>query len=169
MPAHEAFLSIGPYTNGTYVLNHLAVHLENNITIDAVAGKNPRFPNRFTDPFITSMIAVSLGNALVMEAGSKLTNYFYTITPLYPSYDQTAVYILRGGVFEWQAGEISNILGHGNLVLCALADSGMPDGAFYYYGAGLMYGNTADKIAVGGSSAPTLYPVTDPRFTPAQQ
>jgi hypothetical protein len=42
----------------------------------------------------------------------------------------------------------------------------MPDGAFYYYGAGVMYGNTKDQIAVGEYHNPTFYAVTDARFKP---
>jgi hypothetical protein len=167
LSANQAFLSIGPQSDASYVPNHLAVHLEQNITINAVGGGNPHFPNHYALPFIVSMIAVSRGNTLVMEAGSKLTNYMYEARPSpYESYDHTAVHILPGGVFEWQDGEISNILGHGNLVLCAPAGGGVSAGEFYYYGQGDMYGNTADQIAVGSYWAPDLYAVTDPRFAP---
>jgi hypothetical protein len=174
LSSNTAFLSIGPKTNSYYVPNHLAVHLENNITIDAAGGTNPYFPYRMNDPRIVSMIAVSQGNTLVMEAGSKLTNYKYisTYDPDYSyssrMYDNTAVEILKGGVFEWRGGEISKILGDGCIVLCNLETKfgDLPDGAFYYSGAGLMYGNTADKIAMGDYWNPTLYDVTDPQFAP---
>jgi hypothetical protein len=177
LSANRGFLSIGPQTGGDYVPNHLAVFLENNITINAAGGTNQFFPNGAMAPFITSMIAVSWGNTLVMEAGSRLTNYVY-ISVYNPSsaysapyYDRTAVEILRGGVFEWRAGEISNIqgdgaiVGQGNIVLCALAGSNMPDGEFYYSGAGIMYGNTKDQIAVGSYFNPSFYAVSDQPLT----
>jgi hypothetical protein len=180
MFTNPAFLSIGPQSSdSTYVPNHLAVFLENNITINAAGGTSQLFPSvGGQNPRINSMIAVSWGNILVMEAGSRLTNYVYI--SIYdpsnnysaPRYNQTAVEILGGGVFEWRGGEISNIQGEGaivnegNIVLCALAGNNMPDGAFYYSGEGIMYGNTKDQIAVGGYSEPTFYPVTDPMFAP---
>jgi hypothetical protein len=173
--ANEAFLSIGARVGGYVPPNHLAVHLEQNITIDADGGANPYFPN----VFIASMIKVSQGNTLVMEAGSKLTNYVYTsiYDPNDPQnspafYYYTAVCIQMGAVFEWRGGEISKILGEGapvqegNMVLCEPAYNDIPAGAFYYYGAGIMHGNRADKIAVGSYAEPAFYPVTDPRFAP---
>jgi hypothetical protein len=177
--ANHGFLNIGPQTGSNYKLNYLAVHLEQDITIDAAGGNNPHFPYRKTDPFIVAMIDVGLGNTLVMETGSKLTNYVYISTydpnnsQNYPAfYDQTAVYIREGGVFEWRGGEISKIQGEGapvqegNIVLCAPAYNDIPAGAFYYYGKGVMYGNRKDQIAVGNYSGPAFYAVTDPRFAP---
>jgi hypothetical protein len=179
MSANEAFLSIGPESSSsTYVPNQLAVHLENNITINAAGGTSNLFPSvAGINPVIYSMIAVSRGNTLVMEAGSRLTNYRYisTYDPEYayssPLYDHTAVNILRGGVFEWQGGEISKIQGEGeivnegNIVLCALAGSGLPAGEFYYYGQGVMYGNTKDQIAMGSYFDPAFYAVSDQPLT----
>jgi hypothetical protein len=164
MNANQGFLSIGPTTDSAYTPNHLAVHLEKNITIDAASGTNQYFPNRSTGPLISSMIAISRGNTLVMEAGSKLTNY----KSLETGYNCTAVDIRPDGAFEWRGGEISNIKGAGNIVLCndGAGSGGIPAGEFYYYGAGVMSGNTADKIAVGNYYDPILYDVTDLRFAP---
>jgi hypothetical protein len=165
MSVNDAFLCIGPQTDSSYLPNHLEVRLEKNITIDAGSGVNQYFPNRNQGPRIASMIAVSWGNTLVMEAGSKLTNYTYTPTPsLY--YQHTAVYILGGGVFELRGGEISNILGHGNLVLCSdgkgIGTNAGP-GRFTYYD-GVFSGNTEDNVAVGNYYSPEIYPVNDERF-----
>jgi hypothetical protein len=166
MFAHEAFLSIGPQDSSSYVPNDLAVHLENNITIDAGGGTNQYFPNQMADPYIASMVAVSRGNTLVMEAGSKLTNYTYT-PPSTRYYYNTAVSVLPGGVFAWRGGEISNIVGPkpGNIVFCH-ESSDVPTGAFDYHGAGVMSGNTGDNVAIGSYDNPNLYPVTDSRFAP---
>ncbi|MDR0668909.1 MAG: hypothetical protein LBF95_02405 [Treponema sp.] len=101
------------------------------------------------------------GNTLVMEAGSKLTNYTQKGSV---NYDLTAVTV-RGGVFELRGGEPSNITGRGNLVLCYEANSGIPAGQFIYDG-GVFSGNTGDTIAIGTYHNPTLYEVDDSRFAP---
>jgi hypothetical protein len=168
MTANEAFLSIGPQTDSTYEPNHLEVRLEKNITIDAVSGTDPYFPYPAGPPTIISMAAVSWGNTLVMEAGSKLTNYTNTVGMPYPLYDFTAVYIKAGGVFELRGGEIANILGDGNIVLChdgiGTGTSAGP-GRFIYYD-GVFSGNTGDQVGIGDNYDPARYDVTDPRFAP---
>jgi hypothetical protein len=165
MSANDAFLSIGsPSTDSPYVLNHLEIRLEKNITIDAGSGTNPYFPNRSKPPLIASMVNISEGNTLVMEAGSKLTNYSYTVAQG-PLFQMTAV-TLRGGVFELRDGEISNILGHGNIVFCydgSSSGGAYHTGTFIYYN-GVFSGNTGNEIAVGSYHNPTLYDVTDDRF-----
>jgi hypothetical protein len=170
MRAFESFLSIGAEVGSTslYEKNYLAVHLENNVTIDAASGTDPNFPTMSNAvPQIISMVAVGWGNTLVMEAGSKLTNYT-VLTPISVfAYYQTAVDIEPGGFFEWRGGEISNILGYDNIIFCNDGDgTGMPAGRFTYY-SGVFSGNTADVIAVGSLNNPALYDVTDPQFAPA--
>jgi hypothetical protein len=151
MSAHEAFWSIGPVsTSSSYVPNHLEVRLENNVTIDAAAGTNPYFPYPFGGPLIGSMIHVSRGNTLVMEAGSKLTRF--TVPPQFlnkpvthmgtvaRNYQFTAVVV--EGVFELRGGELSGIKGEGNLVFCQTVYGSSP-GKFYYYG-GVFSGNKSN-------------------------
>ncbi|MDR2305227.1 MAG: hypothetical protein LBE10_11655 [Treponema sp.] len=162
--ANTSFLSVGPSTSGGYTPNHIAVHLENNITIDAEGGTNPTFPTgNSIDPRIVSMVSVSIGNTLVMEAGSKLTNYVTERN----YYDFTAVNILAGGAFEWRGGEISNIRGvAGNIILCSNDSGADGPGAFYYWGKGVTWGNTADNVAVGSYYSSILYDPSDPLFAP---
>ena len=106
------------------------------------------------------------GNTLVMKEGSKLTNYSYT-PKSYPQYYHTAV-TLKGGAFELRGGELSNILGHGNLAL--IYDASGSGGAYtegrFIYDGGVFSGNTGNKIAVGTYHNPSLYEVTDGRFAP---
>jgi hypothetical protein len=170
MRAFESFLSIGPEVSSAsyYEKNYLAVHLENNIPIDAASGTDPYFPTLSNNPpRIISMVAVGWGNTLVMEAGSKLTNYTVPEQSSFYQYELTAVMIEPGGFFEWRGGEISNIRGYANIIFCDDGDgSGMPAGRFTYY-SGVFSGNIADVIAVGASQISALYDVTDPQFAPA--
>jgi hypothetical protein len=177
MSAYYTFLSIGPPTDSYYVPNYLEVRLEKNITIDAEGGTNPYFPS--TGGSISSMIQLAQGNTLVMEAGSKLTNYTYPV-PGELAWDQSHHYnntavVLSGGVFELRGGEISNIQGYPNFVFCYDNSGGTPAGTFIYY-SGVLTGNTVngcftgkttgDKVAIGSTHNPTLYEVTDDLFKP---
>jgi hypothetical protein len=112
------------------------------------------------------MVHVSRGNTLVMEAGSKLTNYTYTKTANYFFYSNTAVTV-QGGVFELRGGEISNIKIHnqtGNIVLCE--QSGFAPASQFIYYDGVFSGNTGGQIAVGSYFDPIFYDVSDPLFQP---
>jgi hypothetical protein len=161
MSAGNGFLNIG--TGGGSSANYLAVHLEKNITIDAGTWKFYPEPGGLTN--IRSIVTVSHGNTLVMEAGSKLTNYTYTPGESL-AYDYTAVNVFVGGSFELRGGEISNIRGYGNLILCYVTGTGvLPADAFIYYD-GVFSGNTADKVAVGESYSIIFYDPDNSRFAP---
>jgi hypothetical protein len=154
---NEGFLNICHGSN-------LAVHLEKNITIDA--GTWTFYPAAGGLSYIKSIVYVGSGNTLVMEAGSKLANYTNLPVENYLHYDYTAVVVGDKGAFEWRGGEISNILGHGNLVYC-YRNGSLQLGVFRYWGQGITQGNTGDKIAVGEYHNATLYDPNDPRFAPA--
>jgi hypothetical protein len=166
----QGFLGVGSLsTSGNYKPNYIAVHMENNITIDGEGGENTLFPSGESSPGINSMVSVSKGNTLVMETDSRLirfksslsTGTFLSFTPVY----------LENGVFEFRGGEISDILQPDDGNACIVSYSDNTTSRVIYYQNGyeggappILRNNTGDNVAIGYLNR---VPVSDPQFAPA--
>jgi hypothetical protein len=164
----NGFLNVGLHNQATnissgplYGLNHVALHLEENITIDAAGGTDPYFPNQ-DGPKIRSMVSVDKNCSFVMEPGSRLVNYNDNPSSSLSVSDFCAVVVYREGVFEMRGGEMADIKCGFNIVYVAAAGNGEGAGKFVYRD-GAFNGNNSNFIGIYPSTLKIYY---DTAFRP---
>ncbi|MDR3356413.1 MAG: hypothetical protein LBO04_04415 [Spirochaetaceae bacterium] len=158
----DGFLNVGLGTGqaASNGLNHIALYLEDKITVDAAGGTDLNFPG--LGPNIRDIISVGKNGIFVMEEGSRLTNYVqggsYTGVSVSAS---CAVMVYAEGRFEMNGGEITNIKSGPN-VIC-LDNSN----AIFVYRAGAISGNDSNLVGTRTAS-PSLRPYYHQFFRPAE-
>ncbi|MDR0730657.1 MAG: hypothetical protein LBF63_03245 [Treponema sp.] len=150
------FLNVGLQSGGSSNgLNHIALHLEENITIDAGGGTDQYFPGASGNN-IRSMVSVDKNCSFVMEPGSRLRNYAGVI--LATISDFCAVLVYKGGLFEMNGGELADIRCGINLV-CLWDNTSR-----FVYRAGTFSGNNSNFIGLYYGNTLKIY--DDPDFRP---
>lgn len=148
------FLNVGLYNwggSGTTGLTHIALHLEENITIDAGGGTDQYFPSP-EGPDIRSMVSVAGNCSFVMEPGSRLVNYNGGSHSNVARF--CAVLVYNNGCFEMNGGELADIDGR---IVCLQTDA-----ARFIYRDGTFTNNKTNSILVGNLSKN----YDDPAFRP---
>lgn len=155
----DGFLNVGLHNTGSsgwFGLNHIALHLEENITIDAGGGLDINFPNMNSAPLIRGMVSVDKNCAFVMEPGSRLVNY--EGSPYTSTISATcAVIVYDGGTFEMNGGELADIKCGVNLVFLNNTT------ASFVYRSGTFSGNNSNFIGIYPNALKIYY---DPAFRP---
>jgi hypothetical protein len=147
------FLNVGEGGSSTFSgLSHIALHLENQITVDAASGADPNFP--LLGGPIQHIVTVGRNCAFILEAGARLVNFN---SPSYAVIEVTdfAIFMLRGG-------ELSNC--RKGLHLVRVVGGNTPK---YVYHSGTFWDNDSNFVTVNG--AVKLYndsAFIDPDFTP---
>jgi hypothetical protein len=156
------FLNVGLYSPGMdpsfYGLTNVALHLGENITVDAENGEDLNFPN-FNGPNIRSMITVSKNAAFVMEPGSRLVRYRYNTSTQLIFSDFCPVTVYSGGVFDMRGGEMADIKNSLNLVYLQEND---PTGFIYRFGT---FTNCASAFIAMGNGR-YVWPYDSTQFRP---
>jgi hypothetical protein len=157
----KGFINLGVNGSGSRAgLNHIDLHLEENITLDAGGGADPNFPNI---TYMDNFLSASQNCTIVMEPGSKLTNYVGGVSG--GAVGLTCPVNMKGGTFELRGGELSACT---NILALIYLDQYTNNNMYseFIYRSGVFHDNDSNAIFMynGGITAYKHY--SDKEFRP---